>query len=84
MTGGVTSDVCDDGMSAECVDTVEQFMDITCTVTSPLEPQHVPFSLVQIVQSLLVVNVVLMMSDRVGVSFTSAVHHQFVFPAYAA
>ena len=37
MTGGVTTDDCDDGVHAEYVDTVEQFMGIT--VSSG--PQHI-------------------------------------------
>ena len=37
LTGGVTADDCDEGVSAEYVDTVEQFMGIT--VSS--ESQHI-------------------------------------------
>ena len=72
-----TSDDCDDGVSGEYVDTVEQFMGITVSLSS--KPQHVSSSLVQIVQSLLLVNVILM-SDGVSESFTSTVH-QLKFPA---
>ena len=60
----------DDGMSAEYVDTVEQFMGITVS----LESQHISSSVLQIVQTLPLVNVILM-SDGVSVSFTSTVHH---------
>ena len=71
LTGGLTSDDCDDdGVSAECVDTVEQF--ISNTVSS--ESQHILFSLLQTVQALLVANLMLM-SDGVSGSFTSTVHH---------
>ena len=77
LTGGVTVDDCDDGMSAEYVDTVEQFMGIT--VTSSSEPQHLSCSLVQIVQGLVLVNVIAM-SDGVNVSFTPTVH-LLIFPA---
>ena len=72
-----TSDDCDDGVSG--VDTVEQFMGIT--MSSKL--QHILFSLLQIVQALLLLNVILMMSDGVNVSFTSAVHH-LAFPVVMA
>ena len=63
----VVSDGCDDGVSAEYVDTVEQF--IRNTVSS--EPQHISFSLLQIAQGLALANVILM-SDGVSVS---TVHH---------
>ena len=68
MTGGVTADDCDDGVSA--VDTVEQFMGVTISL---VEPQHVLFLLVQIVQTLLLENVILMSDD--GVSVFSTAHH---------
>ena len=77
LTGGVTSDDRDDGVSAEYIDKVEQF--IRNNVSS--ESQHISFSLLQIVQGLLVPTVILM-SDEVCVSFTSTVHHlNIVFPA---
>ena len=80
LTGEVTSDDCDDGVSAECVDTVKQFLDIT--VLSELQHAYAAMyvsSLVQIVQSLLLANVILMMSDG-SLSFTSTVRHQLFSP----
>ena len=71
LTGGVTADDCDDGVSAEYVDTVEQF--VRNTVSS--ESQHILFSLLQIVQALLVANVILMMIMSLS-SFISTMHHQ--------
>ena len=73
LTGGITADDCDDGVTAEYVDTVEQF--IRNTVSSA-ESQHmyISFSLLQTVQALALANVILM-SDGVSVSFTSTVHH---------
>ena len=65
LTGGVTADDCDDGVST--VDTVEQFIRNT---VSP-ESQHILLPLVQTVQALLLENVIMMMSG----SFTSTVHH---------
>ena len=75
LTGGVTADDCDDGVTAECVDTVEQL--VRNTVSS--ESQHLSSLLVpvQISQALLVPNIILMMD----VSVTSTVHHQRVSPA---
>ena len=62
-----SADDCDDGVSAEYVDTVEQCLGITV-----YSPQHILSPLVQLVQSLLLSNVMLMvlMSDGVSVSFT--------------
>ena len=71
LTGGITADDCDDGVTAEYVDTVEQF--IRNTVSSA-ESQHISFSLLQTVQALALANVILM-RDGVSVSFTSTVHH---------
>ena len=63
-----TLDDCDDDLSAEYVDTVEQCLGITVYSS---EPQHIVSPLVQLVQSLLLSNVMLMvlMSDGVSVSF---------------
>ena len=77
LTGGLTADDrCDDGVSAECtcVDTVEQSMG---NIVSPAdwEPR---FSLLQIVQALVVENVILIVSC---VSFTPTVHHLFFLAA---
>ena len=69
LTGGVTVNDCGDGVSAEYVDTVEQFMGTTMSS----ESQQLSSPLVQTVQALLFENVILM-SNRVSVSFTSTVH----------
>ena len=80
LTGGITADDCDDGVSAEYVDTVEQFMGTTVSSKS----QHILSSCIwlQTVQALALVNVILI-SDGVSVSFTSTVHH-LAFPVVMA